>query len=165
MAAGTHVDEDILREVVRLGFTRDFVTDSLKTRQQNKVWAGGGGDAAGRLSTGCAPGRRRGLVDTAGDAARALRLLTVLPSLRLPALLPQASVAYYLMADNRRRMPSSAYLKEEMTEANRRVAAVPLGCVAAPLALVPLAAPPCACAAPRATHRSPHARLDRKRQR
>ena len=33
-----------------------------------------------------------------------------------PALL-QASVAYYLMADNRRRMPSSAYLKEEMTEA------------------------------------------------
>ncbi|PSC70383.1 SNF1-related kinase catalytic subunit alpha KIN10 [Micractinium conductrix] len=64
VAAGTHVDEDILREVVRLGFTRDFVTDSLKTRQQNK-----------------------------------------------------ASVAYYLMADNRRRMPSSAYLKEEMTEA------------------------------------------------
>lgn len=26
-------------------------------------------------------------------------------------------MAYYLMADNRRRMPSSAYLKEEMTEA------------------------------------------------
>ncbi|KAL4438213.1 hypothetical protein ABPG77_010574 [Micractinium sp. CCAP 211/92] len=64
VAAGTHIDEDILREVVRLGFTREFVTDSLKARQQNK-----------------------------------------------------ASVAYYLMADNRRRMPSSAYLKEEMTEA------------------------------------------------
>lgn len=64
VAAGTHIDEDILREVVRLGFTRDFVAESLKTRQQNK-----------------------------------------------------ASVAYYLMADNRRRMPSSAYLKEEMTEA------------------------------------------------
>ncbi|KAL4448458.1 hypothetical protein ABPG75_005677 [Micractinium tetrahymenae] len=64
VAAGTHVDEDILREVVRLGFTREFVAESLKTRQQNK-----------------------------------------------------ASVAYYLMADNRRRMPSSAYLKEEMTEA------------------------------------------------
>lgn len=30
--------------------------------------------------------------------------------------LVQATVAYYLMADNRRRMPSSAYLKEEMTE-------------------------------------------------
>ena len=37
-------------------------------------------------------------------------------NLPCPALL-QASVAYYLMADNRRRMPSSAYLKEEMTEA------------------------------------------------
>ena len=28
----------------------------------------------------------------------------------------QASVAYYLMSDNRRRMPSSAYLRAEMTE-------------------------------------------------
>ena len=26
-------------------------------------------------------------------------------------------MAYFLMADSRRRMPSSAYLKEEMTEA------------------------------------------------
>ena len=42
------------------------------------------------------------------------------PLLRLCALprpCLQASVAYYLMADNRRRMPSSAYLNEEMTEA------------------------------------------------
>ena len=30
----------------------------------------------------------------------------------------QASVAYYLMSDNRRRMPSSAYLRAEMTEAS-----------------------------------------------
>lgn len=29
----------------------------------------------------------------------------------------QASVAYYLMSDNRRRMPSSAYLRADMTEA------------------------------------------------
>ena len=33
----------------------------------------------------------------------------------MPAL--QASVAYYLVSDNRRRMPSSAYLRAEMTEA------------------------------------------------
>lgn len=40
----------------------------------------------------------------------------------------QASVAYYLMADNRRRMPSSAYLKEEMTEAtDPGLAAFPSG--------------------------------------
>ncbi|KAI3426244.1 hypothetical protein D9Q98_008620 [Chlorella vulgaris] len=63
VAAGTHLDEEIIMEVVRLGFTRDFVAESLKARQQNK-----------------------------------------------------ASVAYYLLADNRRRMPSSAYLNEVMTE-------------------------------------------------
>lgn len=33
-------------------------------------------------------------------------------------MLVQASVAYYLMSDNRRRMPSSAYLRAEMTESN-----------------------------------------------
>lgn len=43
VAAGTHIDEDILREVVRLGFTREFVKESLKTRQQNKVWGALGG--------------------------------------------------------------------------------------------------------------------------
>lgn len=32
-------------------------------------------------------------------------------------LVVQASVAYYLMSDNRRRMPSSAYLRADMTEA------------------------------------------------
>ncbi|EFN56161.1 hypothetical protein CHLNCDRAFT_57611 [Chlorella variabilis] len=77
VAAGTHVDEDIVREVVRLGFSRDFVAESLKTRQQNK-----------------------------------------------------ASVAYYLMADNRRRMPSSAYLKEEMTEATDAALQYPSGMMA-----------------------------------
>jgi 5'-AMP-activated protein kinase catalytic alpha subunit len=78
VAAGTHIDEDIIRDVVRLGFTRDFVVDSLRARQQNK-----------------------------------------------------ASVAYYLMADNRRRMPSSAYLKEEMTEAtDPGLAAFPSGVMA-----------------------------------
>lgn len=60
VAAGTHIDEDILREVVRLGFTRDFVAESLKTRQQNKVGGvgrGWGGQAGGRVGlqhkTGC----------------------------------------------------------------------------------------------------------------
>lgn len=37
VAAGTHLDEEIIMEVVRLGFTRDFVAESLKARQQNKV--------------------------------------------------------------------------------------------------------------------------------
>lgn len=57
------IDSDLLREVERLGFERNFIVDSLKSRQQNK-----------------------------------------------------ATVAYHLLADNRNRMPSSAYLKEEMTE-------------------------------------------------
>ena len=37
VAAGAQLDEDIVREVVRLGFTRDFVAESLRARQQNKV--------------------------------------------------------------------------------------------------------------------------------
>jgi len=57
------IDSDLVREVERLGFERNFIVDSLKSRQQNK-----------------------------------------------------ATVAYHLLADNRNRMPSSAYLKEEMTE-------------------------------------------------
>lgn len=69
VTAGARVDEDIIKEVERLGFQRDFVVDSLRSRQQNK-----------------------------------------------------ATVAYHLMADNRRRMPSSAYLKEEMTEAGEMAA-------------------------------------------
>ena len=63
VAAATQVDDEIIREVEKLGFQRDFVVESLRLRQQNK-----------------------------------------------------ATVAYHLLADNRRRMPSSAYLKEEMTE-------------------------------------------------
>lgn len=61
--ANARVDQDILKEVERLGFQRDFLLESLRMRHQNK-----------------------------------------------------ATVAYHLLADNRRRMPSSAYLKEEMTE-------------------------------------------------
>jgi 5'-AMP-activated protein kinase catalytic alpha subunit len=57
------VDTDLVREVERLGFERQFIIESLRSRQQNK-----------------------------------------------------ATVAYHLLADNRHRMPSSAYLKEEMTE-------------------------------------------------
>lgn len=60
---GRRLDDEILIEVERLGFQKEFVVESLRSRQQNK-----------------------------------------------------ATVAYHLMADNRRRMPSSAYLKEEMTE-------------------------------------------------
>jgi 5'-AMP-activated protein kinase catalytic alpha subunit len=37
VAAGAQLDEDIVREVVRLGFTRYFVAESLRARQQNKV--------------------------------------------------------------------------------------------------------------------------------
>ena len=60
---GTVVDTELVREVERLGFERQFIIDSLRSRYQNK-----------------------------------------------------ATVAYHLLADNRHRMPSSAYLKEEMTE-------------------------------------------------
>ena len=61
--ANAQLDNEILKEVERLGFQREFLLESLRMRQQNK-----------------------------------------------------ATVAYHLLADNRRRMPSSAYLKEEMTE-------------------------------------------------
>lgn len=60
---GAMVDTDLVREVERLGFERQFIIESLRSRQQNK-----------------------------------------------------ATVAYHLLADNRQRLPSSAYLKEEMTE-------------------------------------------------
>eukprot|EP00884_Botryococcus_braunii_P009517 jgi/Botrbrau1/18567/Bobra.0367s0013.1 len=39
----------------------------------------------------------------------------------------KATVTYYLMADNRRRMPSSAYLRAELTEANDVKMSYPLG--------------------------------------
>jgi len=58
------IDEDILNEVIRLGFERSVLVDSIKARVQNK-----------------------------------------------------ATVAYYLMCDNRRRLPSSGYLSAELSEA------------------------------------------------
>eukprot|EP00891_Asterochloris_glomerata_P001387 jgi/Astpho2/1387/Aster-06242 len=64
MATSANIDQEMVDEVVRLGFTRSHIVSSLKSRVQNK-----------------------------------------------------ASVAYYLVSDNRRRMPSSAYLRAEMTEA------------------------------------------------
>ena len=39
----------------------------------------------------------------------------------------QATVAYFLMADNRRRMPSSAYLRAELTEAHQAHQGYPPG--------------------------------------
>ena len=39
----------------------------------------------------------------------------------------QATVAYFLMADNRRRMPSSAYLRAELTEAHQAHQSYPPG--------------------------------------
>lgn len=77
VSIGARVDDEIVKEVERLGFKREFVLESLKQRQQNK-----------------------------------------------------ATVAYHLMADNRRRMPSSAYLKEEMTEDLRQGTPAPLGLAA-----------------------------------
>ena len=75
ISAAARVDEELVREVERLGFQAEFVRESLRTRQQNK-----------------------------------------------------ATVAYHLLADNRRRMPSSAYLKEEMTEGGPApTAAMPRG--------------------------------------
>lgn len=68
------IDEDILQETVRMGFDRDMLVDSIRSRFQNK-----------------------------------------------------ATVTYYLMADNRRRLPSSGYLRSEMSEAqNAALTAVPL---------------------------------------
>lgn len=58
------LDEEMINEVVRLGFDRDMLIESLRSRQQNK-----------------------------------------------------ATVTYYLMVDNRRRMPSSGYLSAELSEA------------------------------------------------
>jgi 5'-AMP-activated protein kinase catalytic alpha subunit len=74
-SVGTVVDTDLVREVERLGFERQFIIESLRMRQQNK-----------------------------------------------------ATVAYHLLSDNRHRMPSSAYLKEEMTEGkDSLVASYPSG--------------------------------------
>mmetsp|Transcript_16451 Transcript_16451/g.41028 ORF Transcript_16451/g.41028 Transcript_16451/m.41028 type:complete len:464 (-) Transcript_16451:952-2343(-) len=58
------IDEDMVGEVVRLGFERDMVVDSIRARAQNK-----------------------------------------------------ATVTYYLMCDNRRRLPSGGYLSAELSEA------------------------------------------------
>ena len=55
------IDEDVLVETIRLGFDRESVVDSIRTRAQNK-----------------------------------------------------ATVAYYLTVDNRRRLPSSGYLRSEL---------------------------------------------------
>lgn len=51
----------------------------------------------------------------------------------------QATVAYFLMADNRRRMPSSAYLRAELTEAHQGHQGYPPG---APLFLLCSSASP-----------------------
>ena len=50
VGAGAVVDEEIMREVVRLGFTREFVAESLQSRVQNKV---GGAGRAGGGAGGC----------------------------------------------------------------------------------------------------------------
>ncbi|CAL5229165.1 g12440 [Coccomyxa viridis] len=68
------LDEDIVHEVVKLGFKRSDVVKSIQKRSQNK-----------------------------------------------------ATVAYYLMADNRRRMDSSAYLRAELTEAHQAHTGYPPG--------------------------------------
>ena len=37
VATSTHVDDDVVDEVVRLGFSRGEVAESVKSRSQNKV--------------------------------------------------------------------------------------------------------------------------------
>ncbi|PNW84016.1 hypothetical protein CHLRE_04g211600v5 [Chlamydomonas reinhardtii] len=68
------IDEEILEEVVRLGFDRDGLLDSLRSRAANK-----------------------------------------------------ATVTYYLMTDNRRKMPSSGYLSADMAEGSTGAAMAAAG--------------------------------------
>ncbi|GLI66826.1 hypothetical protein VaNZ11_010801 [Volvox africanus] len=68
------IDEEILEEVVRLGFNRDQLLEALRARQANK-----------------------------------------------------ATVTYYLMSDNRRKMPSSGYLSADMAEGSTGAAMVAAG--------------------------------------
>ncbi|KXZ45443.1 hypothetical protein GPECTOR_54g184 [Gonium pectorale] len=68
------IDEEMVEEVVRLGFNRDQLLESLRSRQANK-----------------------------------------------------ATVTYYLMADNRRRMPSSGYLSADMAEGSTGAAMAAAG--------------------------------------
>lgn len=76
------IDEEMVNEVVRLGFNRDFLIESLRNRLQNK-----------------------------------------------------ATVTYYLMLDNRRRLPSSGYLSGEISETSS------IAMQAAGIAAQPQAAP------------------------
>ena len=57
------IDEEMLAETSRLGFDRELLVDSIRTRAQNK-----------------------------------------------------ATVTYYLLCDNRRKLPSSGYLRSELSE-------------------------------------------------
>ena len=59
----------------------------------------------------------------------------------------QATVAYFLMADNRRRMPSSAYLRAELTEAHQAHQGYPPGAalLCCLLCCTALACDPCLC--------------------
>ncbi|KAG2500353.1 hypothetical protein HYH03_001927 [Edaphochlamys debaryana] len=68
------IDEEILEEVVRLGFDREALLESLRGRQANK-----------------------------------------------------ATVTYYLMSDNRRKMPSSGYLSADMAEGSTGAAMAAAG--------------------------------------
>ena len=106
-----------MREVVKLGFARDYIMDSVRNRAQNKVRGqgvcGGGGCACVHVVGGL--GASATVLCCARTRSRPKCPLT--PAPLPPCLASQAAVAYHLLADNRRRMPSSAYLKEEMTEA------------------------------------------------
>ncbi|GFR41578.1 hypothetical protein Agub_g2299 [Astrephomene gubernaculifera] len=68
------IDEEMVEEVVRLGFARESLLESLRSRQANK-----------------------------------------------------ATVTYYLMSDNRRKMPSSGYLSADMAEGATGAAMVAAG--------------------------------------
>ncbi|KAG2426687.1 hypothetical protein HXX76_012997 [Chlamydomonas incerta] len=75
------IDEEILEEVVRLGFDREGLLDSLRSRSANK-----------------------------------------------------ATVTYYLMSDNRRKMPSSGYLSADMAEGSTGAAMAAAGMTLLPSA-------------------------------
>ena len=146
------LDEDILHEVVKLGFKRQEVVKSIQKRSQNKVRLPALPSMLGIYKPGsAAPGEVGGAQQHPSSAAglwsAALSLIISCKAERSTLGCMQATVAYFLMADNRRRMPSSAYLRAELTEAHQAhqgypPGAPPLCCL---LCCTALACEPCFC--------------------
>ena len=137
VANASVIDQDLVDDVATLGFDRDYVVSSLTSRLHNKVLP----LTAELVLAACAARTiilphtvpnpdPRGLTAVSHSlrhapvqtrkrssqcAARTTAAAAVAAVLHRHCV--QATVAYHLIADNKRRMPSSAYLKAEMTEA------------------------------------------------